>query len=282
VVLVCQGRAAADGRFAVGRFSDPVAWQLLDQAERTVVEQVRAEQPPSNGSGRITYELVRRTALLMVPRTLAIDTAVREHGARQVVILGAGLDARAWRMPDLASVTVYEVDHPASQLDKQRRLGGLEPAVRSVVPVAVDLEHDALAPALEPTGFDTSAATTWVWEGVVPYLTARAVEATVSQLAELAGTGSLLVVNYQARSLAASVMRRGMRLVSRLARQQDPLANEPWRCTWSPDTMRTMLAGNGFDVTADDDLLTLADGLGLPSGADASLRNGRLAVAVRR
>ena len=66
-VLVCQGRAVAHGRLATGRFSDPVAERLLDPAERTVVEQARDHQPPQGGPGRMDYELVRRTAVLMVP-----------------------------------------------------------------------------------------------------------------------------------------------------------------------------------------------------------------------
>jgi methyltransferase (TIGR00027 family) len=281
-VLVCQGRAVAHGRLAVGRFADPVAEHLLDPAERTVVEQARSQQPPQGGSGRMAYELVRRTALLMVPRTVAIDDAVRDHGAAQVVVVGAGLDARAWRMPELARVTVFEVDHPASQRDKQRRLGDLAPTAGQVVPVAVDLEHDPLAPALEATGFDLELETTWVWEGVVPYLTSDAVAETVRHLAELSAPGSILVVNYQSRSVSASVMRRVMRVALRVSRQHDPLAGEPWRSTWSPDTMRTMLARNGFTTTSDDDLLTLARGIDLPHDADSSLRNGRVAVAVRR
>lgn len=51
-------------------------------------------------------------------RTAAIDEAVRRsvsEGIEQLVLLGAGLDARAWRMPELASITVYELDHPATQ-----------------------------------------------------------------------------------------------------------------------------------------------------------------------
>lgn len=51
----------------------------------------------------------------MVPRTIAIDEAVRARPAPQVVILGAGLDARAWRMKELAGVDMFEVDHPPSQ-----------------------------------------------------------------------------------------------------------------------------------------------------------------------
>ena len=83
--------------------------------------------------------MVRRTGLTMVPRTISIDEAIRGHAAGQLVLLGAGLDARAWRMPELARAAVFEVDHPASQQDKQRRVGGLAPTAGRVVPVAVDL-----------------------------------------------------------------------------------------------------------------------------------------------
>ncbi|MFL6170191.1 MAG: class I SAM-dependent methyltransferase [Ornithinibacter sp.] len=281
-VLVCQGRAAAHGRLAVGRFSDPVAEHLLDPDERTVVEQARSQHPPQGGPGRMAYELVRRTSVLMVPRTVAIDDAVRDHGAQQVVVVGAGLDARAWRMPELARATLFEVDHPASQRDKQRRLSGIEPTAGQVVAVAVDLERDPLAPALRATGFDPALETTWVWEGVVPYLTSDAVAETVSHLAELSAPGSILVVNYQSRSVSASVMRRVMRVAMRLTRQHDPMAGEPWRSAWSPDAMRAMLGRHGFETIRDDDLLSLASGLDLPHEADASLRNGRVAVALRR
>ncbi len=281
-VLVCQGRAVADGRYAVDRFSDPIAVHLLDPAEQVVVEQARTRQPPEGGRDRMAYELVWRTGMLMVPRTIAIDDVVRSRAAAQVVVLGAGLDARAWRMPDLARATVFEVDHPASQADKQRRVGDLAPTAGAVVPVGVDLEHERLAPALQRAGLDPSVATTWVWEGVVPYLTAEAVEATVGQVAALSAPGSTLVVNYQSRSLVASMMRRVMRVVMRLTRQSDPLSGEPWRSTWSPGSMRNMLSANGFETTSDADLLTIATGLGLPSDADSSLRNGRVAVAVRR
>jgi hypothetical protein len=77
-------------------------------------------------------------------------------------------------------------------------------------------------------------------------------------------------------------LRATMRLVLRVSRQPDPLAHEPWRSLWRPDLMRKMLSDNGFDVTSDSDLFTLATGLGLPSGNAGSLRNGRLAIAVRR
>lgn len=281
-VLVCQGRASADGRYAVGLFSDPVAAKLLDAAELAVVDRVRADRVPDDGRERMAYEMVRRTGLTIVPRTIAIDRAVTDHAAEQVVILGAGLDARAWRMPDLGRTAVFEVDHAASQQDKLRRVGGLAPAAGRVVPVAVDLAREGLGPPLAEAGFERDAATTWVWEGVVPYLDAAEVRETVAQVAEMSAPGSRLVVNYQAKSLPARVMRTAVRVVLRASRQPDPLAGEPWRSLWRPGEMARMLGGHGFQVASDRDLLALADGLELPPGNDGSLRNGRVALAVRR
>jgi methyltransferase (TIGR00027 family) len=281
-VLVCQGRAVADGRYAVGRFSDPVARELLDPDERQLVDAVRAGPVPSGAGARISYELVSRTGLTMVPRTITIDDAIREHAARQVVVLGAGLDGRAWRMPELERATVFEVDHPASQRDKLRRLGGLVPTAGLVVPVAVDLSGERLAPALETVGFDRSSVSTWVWEGVVPYLTPAEVTSSLAQIAELSAPGSRLVVNYQFAAVGLRVMRRVMRVVMRLSGAADPLAREPWRSLWRPDQWRTMLGGSGFEIIEDADLLTLAQGLDLPPGNEGSLGNGRVAVAVRR
>jgi len=281
-VLVCQGRATADGRYAVGRFSDPVARELLDPPDRLVVDRVRAARVPTDAAGRLAYEMVRRTGLTMVPRTISIDEALRGHAAGQVVILGAGLDARAWRMSELARAAVFEVDHPGSQQDKLRRIVGLVPTAGQVVPVAIDLATERLGPALERAGFDRQAATTWVWEGVVPYLAADEVRATVGQIAELSAPGGRLVVNYQAKSLPTTVMRQAMRLVLRASRQPDPLAGEPWRSLWQPNDMRKMLRANGFDVTSDSDLLALTAGLDLPADNNGSLRNGRVLVAARR
>jgi methyltransferase (TIGR00027 family) len=280
-VLVAQGRAVADGRYAVARFSDPIARELLDPGEREVVDRVRREQVPTEAAGRFAYEMVRRTGISMAPRTIAIDEAVRSHAARQLVILGAGLDGRAWRMPELAQVHVFEVDHPASQRDKLRRVERLAVQAGAISYVAVDLASEPLRPALEAAGYDPQQPSTWVWEGVVPYLTADEVRATVAQVAELTASGSRLVVNYQARSLSTSVMRAVMRWVLRVARQPDPMAGEPWRSKWSPEAMRDMLGDNGFTVSSDDDLLSLAAGLELPGDNDSSLRNGRVAVAGR-
>lgn len=279
-VLVCQGRATADGRYAVGRFSDPVARNLLDPDELAIVDRIRAEGAHSTGKQPLGYEMVRHTGVLMVPRTIAIDDALREHRAAQVVILGAGLDARAYRMEELDDVLVFEVDHEASQRDKRRRAAGLQP-IAELRHVTVDLARAPLGSALTAAGFNASVPTTWVWEGVIPYLTRAATIGTLEQVVALSAPGSRLILNYQAKSLPAMVMRRLVRILLRISRQPDPFAREPWRSLWQPQQLHSVLSEHGFDVMTDEDLLTLADGLELPSDAARSMRGGRVAIARR-
>src|SRR3954468_10536292 len=152
-VIVCQGRAVAHERFAKGRFADPTAMPLLRPDEQEQVRQVRAGSPPKDMGARLTYEMIKTGATLIVPRTVAIDEAIIAHAAPQVVILGAGLDGRAWRLPALAAVPTFEVDHPASQQDKRDRATALgEDRAPRYVPV--DFGRDRLSEALDAAGHD--------------------------------------------------------------------------------------------------------------------------------
>jgi methyltransferase (TIGR00027 family) len=279
-VMVCQGRAVADGRFAPGRFADPVAMPLLRPDEQELVQQVRSESPPKDMGGRMAYEMVKASAMIIVPRTVAIDDAIIAHRAPQVVILGAGLDARAWRMDALAGVPVCEVDRPASQRDKQDRAKGL-PADRAPHYVPVDFGEDDLGEALEAAGHDAGKPTTWVWEGVVPYLTRDEVALTVGQVAERSAAGSRLIVNYQAPSVSGVITRRVVGGVLAAVRRSNPWATEPWRSAWSASGMSQLLARHGFVVRDDHDLLATAVTLDAPLGPRPSQRNGRVVIAER-
>ncbi|MER5824447.1 class I SAM-dependent methyltransferase [Streptomyces mirabilis] len=278
-VLVCQGRAAADGRLAAGRFADAVAVRLLRPPERAPVDEVRAGTPSTGWKARATYEGVRACAEVVVPRTVAIDDAVRSHRTPQLVVLGAGLDSRAWRLPELADTDVWEVDHPASQQDKQERLAeaGTPPVVaRSVRFAPVDFATDDLGSALEATGHDASVPTTWLWEGVVPYLTHDEVRATVRAVADRSAPGSALVLNYQGPSVKASAGR----LIARVL-NSSVTASEPWRSLWKPQKMAVLLAEYGLRVVSDEDLLAIANRLESSMRGRTSLRSGRVAVARR-
>ena len=72
-VLVCQGRAVADGRIAPDHFRDPIAAQLLTPDERRAVDRARDDTPPASGRERLAWERLRACAEGMVPRTVLID-----------------------------------------------------------------------------------------------------------------------------------------------------------------------------------------------------------------
>jgi methyltransferase (TIGR00027 family) len=280
-VLVCQGRAAAHERVAPGRFADPTAMALLRDDERVPVEQVRAGVAPKGWGARIPFEMVRACAEIMVPRTIAIDDAVRERHAPQLVILGAGLDGRAWRMGELADIDVFEVDHPASQQDKRDRLGDLSALSKTLRYVPVDFTHDRLEAALDAAGQQRTTPTTWVWEGVVPYLSRADVDGTAAVVSARSAPGSRLVVNYQSPAMSAAGGRLIARAMTALAGRSSPWASEPRRSSWTPAAMRELLTGHGLAVVRDDDLLALAERLPVPVKQRRSLRTGRVAVADR-
>jgi methyltransferase (TIGR00027 family) len=278
-VLVCQGRAVAHRRLAPDRFSDPTAMSLLRGEEREVVERVRAGRAPREWQERVTFELVQACGEVVVPRTIAIEEALRSRLAPQLVILGAGLDGRVWRMSELGQVAAFEVDHPSSQRDKVERLGDLAPLAGSLSFVPVDFSRDDLDSGLWSAGHLASVPTTWIWEGVVPYLRRDEVAATMKVIRGRSAVGSRLVVNYQAPGMAASLGRLAMRVVTTLARRPNPLAGEPHRSAWTLTSMARLLGSHGFTVIRDNDLLSLAQLLPLQIQQRRSLENGRVVVA---
>ncbi|WP_025350634.1 class I SAM-dependent methyltransferase [Nocardia nova] len=280
-VLVCQGRAVADGRLAVGSFSDPIAAQLLRDDERAAVRTARVPEPPEGWRARIDYEMLGGTAAVLAARTVVIDDAVREAANEQLVILGAGLDGRAWRT-DTLGTAVFEVDHPASQRDKRDRAADLVPRVASLTYVPVEFGHDDLGARLAEAGHRESAPTSWIWEGVLPYLTGPQVDSTLSVVAARSAPGSRLVATYPTPNRFAAVGRAGMRIFSRLSGGQDPLADEPHLSAWSPEEMAAVMARHGLTVTADLDLFEAAGRLGIPARRSRAYGLGRAVIADRR
>lgn len=148
-------------------FTDSVVGQLLDPAMKMMAQPgiVRDHMLSSLGDG--VYGL-------QVLRTRYFDDIVRQqltHGVDQVVIVGAGLDTRAFRLAALGSATVYEVDLPSTQRYKQRQLRGLTPLAGSLHYLPVDLVSQPLLPALLGVGFDPRRPALFVLEGVSQYLT---------------------------------------------------------------------------------------------------------------
>ena len=177
-------------------------------------------------------------------RTRVLDDVVREGaaaGIRQVVLLGAGLDARAWRLGDaLADAVVFEVDHPDTQAFKRERLAGLPSVAREVRFVGVDFEKDALDAKLLAAGFDARLPATVLWEGVVMYLPSEAIDATLRILRGLLAAGSLLAISYsRSGSGRIELLRRSVAVVV-------AAAGEQFRHHEEPPAMRARVERAGF------------------------------------
>jgi len=134
-----------------------------------------------------------------VARTRFIDEVVEATlsvGTEQVVLLGAGFDARAYRIAAMTKATVFEVDHPATSAAKRRLVGAALGAVpRHVHFVTLDFNTEPLPNTMSAAGFDPNRRTLFVWEGVTNYLVEEAVEATLRWCASAAG-GSAVVFTY--------------------------------------------------------------------------------------
>jgi methyltransferase (TIGR00027 family) len=139
-------------------------------------------------------------------RTRYIDDYVNEHiddGLRQLIILGAGYDSRAYRMENLkGKVKVFEVDHPATQERKIKKLKEmLAPLPDHVVYVSIDFNRERLPQRMFQCGYDKDKRSLFIWEGVTPHLTAEAVDETLSFVARNSGAGSSIIFNYVLKSL---------------------------------------------------------------------------------
>jgi methyltransferase (TIGR00027 family) len=121
-----------------------------------------------------------------------------EEGLEQLVLLGAGYDARPYRFEAaLKDVRVFEVDHPATQRRKRERLAALlERPLAQVTFVPVDFSTQSLADRLASSGYDPRAKTLFIWQGVTPYLRPEAVDATLAFVAHSSGPGSGIVFDY--------------------------------------------------------------------------------------
>lgn len=125
-----------------------------------------------------------------------LDVMVRElqGGIEQIVILGAGFDTRAYRIPEAASVPVFEVDHPVTQTAKREALRGVvDPLPSNVHFVGVDFDHDDLGERLHGSGYRKMARTLFVWQGVIVYLTREGADRTLEFIAKQSRPGSLVV-----------------------------------------------------------------------------------------
>ena len=142
---------------------------------------------------------LRRAAEGMAVRTRHFDrlfTDAAAAGVRQAVILAAGLDARAYRLPWLDGTSVYEVDQPEVIDFKSRTLAdlGAKPSTDRRT-VAIDLRDD-WPNALRDNGFDSTQPTAWSAEGLLIYLPSEAQDLLFDRINELSAPGSRIATEH--------------------------------------------------------------------------------------
>ncbi|MCT7658622.1 SAM-dependent methyltransferase [Mycobacterium deserti] len=168
-------------------FTDPYAQMFVDAA----VER-GWQLPPA-----YVVERIRSIGGYAASRTKFFDEffiAAGANGIEQAVILAAGLDARAWRLPWVNRSVVYEIDQPkvlAFKADTLRAKNA-EPATK-YVRVPVDLRQDWPA-ALRDAGFDPSEPVAWAAEGLLPYLPAEGQDLLFERIHGLSAGGSRIAV----------------------------------------------------------------------------------------
>ena len=220
---------------------------------------------------------LRRAAEGMAVRTRHFDrlfTDAAAAGVRQAVILAAGLDARAYRLPWLDGTAVYEVDQPEVIEFKSKTLADLGAApTADRRTVAVDLRDD-WPKALLDNGFDPKQPTAWTAEGLLIYLPAEAQDLLFDRITELSTPGSSLATEHipdldvfsdeRAKVISDRMKQYGhdiemSELIYKDARSDviDYLTGHGWDV--ESQAMRDAYAANGFEFPDDEVIGFFAD-----------------------
>jgi methyltransferase (TIGR00027 family) len=168
-------------------------------------------------------------------------------GIWQYVVLGAGLDTFAYRNP-FPDLRVFEVDHPATQAWKRRRLeeGNIAiPASMTFAPV--NFESQTLIDGLARAGFDSDQPAFFSWLGVVPYLTRSAAMETFRFVGSRP-KGSGVVFDY---ALPPEALNLVQRLALKALSDRVAAAGEPFQTFFEPSVLMTELRPMGFSAFED-------------------------------
>lgn len=174
-------------------FDDPFAERLAGESGRRML----AEAVATSGD---------KSTLQIVVRTRFWDEALLNAvpPVSQVVIVAAGLDARAYRLPWPDGTTVFELDQPAVIAAKAAALAGDEPRCLRVA-IGVDLTTD-WTDTLRSNGFDPKWPAVWLMEGLLQYLDEGAVHTLFERVDALSAPGSVLLYDIVGKTLLDSVM----------------------------------------------------------------------------
>ncbi len=227
-------------------FVDPLAVRILGPK----VEAALRADPSQYDTTRFAPQM---RAFMAVRARFAEEqiAQARAAGVRQIVVLGAGLDTYAYRAPTAPPVTIWEVDHPATQAWKRELLAGtgIEPPPH-VKFVAADLAREPLESVLAAAGFQPLAGAVFSWLGVTQYLRPEAVFATLRYVAGATAAAGGITFDY---SIAPQLLSLTERWAYTALAARVSAAGEPWLSHFVPAELVIALANSGFGVTRDLD-----------------------------
>jgi methyltransferase (TIGR00027 family) len=186
-----------------------------------------------------------------IARTRLIDEvlcqALRDN-IRQIVILGAGFDCRAYRLPGINSAAVFEVDHPATLAWKLDRLRKALPQLpQNVHYVQIDFNRENLPQLLTEAGFDSSLPAMFLWEGVTNYLTSAAVDSVLRYVSSCAPRSQIIFSYVHSGALDGSVYFEGAADLLHDVAQ----LGEPWTFGLAPVAVPEFLRERGLRLDRD-------------------------------
>lgn len=222
---------------------DALAYHLLPTSVRSIVRLARW-RPVRNLLIAATEKTGQGLWGSMLCRKRYIDDLLRAAIGTfdAVVMLGAGLDTRAYRLPELATVPVFEVDLPENIAYKRQKLQQLYGHIpKSVQLVPIDFERQDVATVLGEHGYRADQRTFFVWEAVTQYLTEPAVRKTFGFLAQ-AAAGSRLVFTYIRQDFLDGTQRYG----AEGAYQRFRVQQQVWQFGLVPEHVAAFLATYGW------------------------------------
>jgi len=184
-------------------FEDYLAKELLNQPVKFIMGLMRFKSIREWGMKKREKQ-VPGTLGGLICRTRYIDDVLKsaiEKGMENIVILGAGLDSRPYRIPGINKTKVFEVDLPSIQNYKMKRIKKILGSLPShVTYVPIDFNDQNIDEALGPKILDISRPTLFIWEGVTQYITAEAVYSTLKYISKTT-PGSMVVFTYILKSV---------------------------------------------------------------------------------
>jgi methyltransferase (TIGR00027 family)/uncharacterized protein (TIGR02118 family) len=225
-VAICRALSFRDLRAEI-RGPDSLAHLFIPDEAKKSLESADSIKRGIAFSGQIFGLLVARTAYFDAKFTDAIAQDIK-----QIVLLGAGYDTRAYRFSSLLNgATIYEMDIGSTQgrkLDILRKAAvGIPPQVRYV---SINFKTENIKDVLLKNGFDVTIPSVFLWEGVTYYLTEDIFRVTLSTLKSIASKGSFVCFDYQTME------------------RESGRAAEPFQFWTSPESLAEQLSIQGISI----------------------------------